>query len=686
MQPTATFFMACSRWMLVLALSLTAAVAVATPVSTSEEMATQKELLQARLEAVKELQQKDSAFLRERLDAQDKSIAALDRRMESQLTQTGQAVDRFGIIAGVLGTIVTILLFGFGLLGYISVKRRTKTEAEKAAKHWFEAHSAELEREIERLRVSADQGCETIGTHVQTVSDTAEKAREVIDRRQKDFDYQATDANSRVPKFNAEELAVLIKRSAELREKPEASYSFEDWNTRAHAASSSGNKEEACYLWGLAAAIPSAGAEKVAIALFNRGVTLGPLGRLKEAAEALDKVVTLVGHDPAKSLRELVARALVNKALTVAKLNLNDDAIKVCDEVVDRFGEDPAPGLRVQVARALVNKGVSLGNRNLRGDEIKVYDEVVNRYGQDPNPALREQVASALVNKGVAQGKLDPKDDECKLFDAVVDRYGQDSTPRLREIVASALFNKGCAMERLGRSEDEIKSFDELVARYRDDPAPIARELVARALVNKGDAMGKLERYEDEIKLYDDMVACYGKDSAQGLRVVVARALYNKSVALKQLGYNEEAIQVLHEVVDRYGQETDLSYREAVAEALNGIGFAKLLQAKEAWSSDPEVARAHLETARENLERAATYTPKPSGMILGNHAYVAWLLGDAAGSETLFQSALAAKEHGGKAIYDGTLEDLTKHPIAEDAGFRALVEHLWKEHGEFSSL
>ncbi|MBU1512402.1 tetratricopeptide repeat protein [Myxococcota bacterium] len=675
MQPTATFFMACSRWMLVLALSLTAAVAVATPVTAPEDSTARQELFQARLDAVKELQQKDTAALRERLDW-------LDKRIEIELTQNGQAVDRFGVIAGILGTIVTLLLTLIGTAAYFSVKRKTKAEAEKTAKHWFETHSAELEREIERLRVSAEQGCVTIDTHVQTCVDTADEANEVIKRRQKEIDHHASEVISRVPNINAEDAAVLYQRAAELREKPEASYSYEDWNTRAHAASSSGKPEEAGYMWGLAAAIPNAGAEKVAIALFNRGVTLGPLGHLEEAVKALDEVVTRFGQDPSKFLKELVAKALVNKAVTLGKNNLHDDEIKVYDEVVNRFGEENSLGLRVQVARALVSKGVALGNLTLRNDEIKAYDEVVNRYGQDRAPALREQVAMALVNKGVAQGKLAPSEDESKLFDEVVSRYGNDPAPSLRKLVASALFNKGCALERLGRSEDENNTFDELVDRFRQDQAPITRELVAKALVNRGSSMAKLGQYADEIKLYDDVVACYGQDPEQGLRETVSRALYNKGVALRQLGQNDDAIKVFRDVVACYGQDTAPGLREAIADSLNGIGFAMLLQAKKVWTSDPNTARANLVSAQENLERAMTYMSKPSGMILGNQAYVAWLLGDAASSETLFKSALAAKEHGGKALYDGTLEDLAKHPIAEDEGFRSLVERLWEEHGK----
>jgi len=392
MKPTTTYFNGIYA-MLVLALSLTAAVAVATPVTTPEDSTAWQELFQARLEAVKELQQKDIAALRERLDG-------LDKRIESQLTQNGQAVDRFGIIAGVLGTIVTLLLTLIGAAAYFSVKRKTKAEAEKAAKHWFDAHSAELEQEIEGLCKAAAQAHESMTSEVQGVSKHAQDVHEAIEREQRNI-VSPADNNSLICETTRGNDAIVIHNQAEeLRKKPEASYSFDDWNTRAFAAYNAGDLDQAVYRWGHAAAVPGAGAANVARALFSKGVVYGKLGRGEEEIRAYGEVVELLGEKPTPSLSIQVANALINKGVALGKLGRGEEEIKVYNEVVERLGENPAPTLRERVANALYNKGVALRQLGREEEAIKAYEEVVERFGKDSAPALREQVAMAFYGIG----------------------------------------------------------------------------------------------------------------------------------------------------------------------------------------------------------------------------------------------------------------------------------------------
>jgi tetrahydromethanopterin S-methyltransferase subunit G len=74
--------------------------------------------LQAKLDANKELQQKD-------LEAIHKRIDALDKRLDDQVSRVsdiGSAVDRFGIL-------VTVLLAAAGLAGYVSVVAKSRREA-----------------------------------------------------------------------------------------------------------------------------------------------------------------------------------------------------------------------------------------------------------------------------------------------------------------------------------------------------------------------------------------------------------------------------------------------------------------------------------------------------------------------------------------------------------------------------
>ena len=66
-----------------------------------------------------------------------------------------------------------------------------------------------------------------------------------------------------------------------------------------------------------------------------------------------DEVAARYGEDPAPTLRERVAAALYNKGVTLGALGRSAEAVAVYDEVVARYGEDPAPALREVVARAV---------------------------------------------------------------------------------------------------------------------------------------------------------------------------------------------------------------------------------------------------------------------------------------------------------------------------------------------
>lgn len=81
------------------------------------ELDAQKELLQLKIDSSRELTQKDVDSLKSRIDA-------LDKRLDDQNNRVGdigQAVDRFAVITGIAGLVVTLLLALVGLIGYFSV-------------------------------------------------------------------------------------------------------------------------------------------------------------------------------------------------------------------------------------------------------------------------------------------------------------------------------------------------------------------------------------------------------------------------------------------------------------------------------------------------------------------------------------------------------------------------------------
>ena len=81
--------------------------------------------------------------------------------------------------------------------------------------------------------------------------------------------------------------------------------------------------------------------------------------------------------------------ALVNKGVTLGGLGRAEEAIAVYDQVVEGYRADDTPEVRATVAAALVNKGIVLAGLGRAEEAIAVYDPVVEGYGADDTPAVR---------------------------------------------------------------------------------------------------------------------------------------------------------------------------------------------------------------------------------------------------------------------------------------------------------
>ncbi len=442
-----------------------------------------KELQQTKWEAQKELQIKD-------IEAVRQQISAVDKRVDDQLAQLGQSVDRFGILMTVLGVGITVLLVLGGFLGFRNAKSEAKEAATDAAKNsaqeWFEKQATSLKEQIESLERKAaqahlqmDQSAQDVLAHAdvsnQTIRDALRTAQESMGK---------TDIKTS-SELN-ESTKVLAQRDQELKNTNEDSYSFDDWNTRAHAAYSAGKLDDAAHFWLKAAGVSNAGAANVARVLINRGVTQGQLNQSEAAIATYDEVLRRFSEATEPALRESVAKALVNKGNTQGQLNQSETAIGTYDEVLRRFGEATEPVLRELVAKALFKKGVAQGQLNQSEAAVTTYDEVLRRFGEASEPALREPVAMALVNKGVAQDQLNQSEAAIATYEEVLRRFGEATEPALREPVATALVNKGITQGQLNQIEAAIATYDEVLRRFGEATEPALRELVAKAMNNAG--------------------------------------------------------------------------------------------------------------------------------------------------------------------------------------------------------
>ena len=118
---------------------------------------------------------------------------------------------------------------------------------------------------------------------------------------------------------------------------------------------------------------------------------LDPVGGLLGVREVLARY----GDDPAPRLQEQSAVALFNKGVRSGELGRLEEAVAAYDQVLARCGDDPAPGLREQAAVALVNKGVVLARLGRPAEAVAAYDQVLAHYGNDLAAELRETAERA---------------------------------------------------------------------------------------------------------------------------------------------------------------------------------------------------------------------------------------------------------------------------------------------------
>jgi tetratricopeptide (TPR) repeat protein len=249
------------------------------------------------------------------------------------------------------------------------------------------------------------------------------------------------------------------------------------------------------------------------------------------------------------------------------------------------------------------------------------------RQAETATDATPMQRALYTFNRGILYGQLQRSEDELAVYEDVVRRFGTATEPAVREQVAKVLFNKGVTLGQLQRSAEALAAYDEVTARFQDAAEPAVREQVAKALNNKGVTLGQLQRSEDELAVYED-------------------------------------------VVRRFGTATDPGVQESVAGAMNGIGFQMLCQAKKARiEGDESFAQEYLLKAQEKIRMADERRPEnPS--ILGNLAYIAFLLDQRSQAYHFLSRAIAI---GGEKIRQSELRDAEIYKLPQDEEFQALV-------------
>ena len=310
------------------------AITTAKDMASQDDLNGQKELFQIKLDTAKELLQKD-------IQAKDKELVVFKERVDKYDAR----ISDIGLYLTIFGVLITLVLGILVFLGFVSVKGQVTAQA----KQWFEENSNELKKQIADLEQNARDAKNKIDTAVSDVQTHEGEAHHDIE--------QAREALIKKIPINEEDKKIIEAQATQLKGKPESSYTFEDWNTRAFGALSENKLDLAAEYWDAASTAKNAKKNERANALFNKGVALGQLGR-------------------------------------------SEDAIALYDDLIERYSSDKEPAMREKIANAMFNKGVTLGQLGRSEDAISLYDVLIERYSSDKEPAIREKITNAINGKG----------------------------------------------------------------------------------------------------------------------------------------------------------------------------------------------------------------------------------------------------------------------------------------------
>lgn len=187
-------------------------------------------------------------------------------------------------------------------------------------------------------------------------------------------------------------------------------------------------------------------------------------GDFRRGLALLDELIARFDEAPELDLRERVAVALFNKGVVLGENGDSQGEVAAYDELIARFGEATEQALREQVATALFNKGVTLGEGGDSAGAVVAYEELIERFGEAPEVLLREEVGRALFNKGNRLRAGDDSAGAIAAYDELIERFGKAPEWALREPVAKALVNKGSTLDAMGAWDAGIREVEKSVA------------------------------------------------------------------------------------------------------------------------------------------------------------------------------------------------------------------------------
>ena len=279
---------------------------------------------------------------------------------------------------------------------------------------------------------------------------------------------------------------------------PEPSYAY--WCDEAWKVMEEPDKDYSAGLIFANRAVDAASdADELSEALQARGYAHFYRGEYVESITNFQGQIDALAGISTEDTNERIAKALFEKGISLSRLDRHEEAIIVYDELIKRYGNSDAESVREWVAKALFNKGYSFKKLERFAKEIAAYDELIERFGNSDAETLREKAANALLNKGVALSKLERRDEAIAVHDDIIARYGDSNVDQLGVQVAKALFYKALDFDGL----EAIAIYDDLIKRYGTSEAEPLREEVADAFFWKACELAGLKMVKPCIATLD---------------------------------------------------------------------------------------------------------------------------------------------------------------------------------------
>ncbi len=381
---------------------LTASSAIAKS-SSDTELQIFKAQTEAKMDAAKESQQKDLEFHKQLVTSQNERIEQINHQ-----------VDWLGHLIALGSLIITLLLILVSYFTYSKAKSDAKSDAKSVAKSvakkvaadkanstskaevekWFDENLVGVNKEITDLKNKLQKTTQEVGEHADMAHQNIEESnKKVQDHANQIIAANPLSADSKSTLTETEK-QTLERASTSLKDKPEAQYTFDDWNTLAFTANAENNFVRAEQYWKKSAEVFGATDEQIAQALYNQGVILVQQEKYEDGIACYKKIMECYGDSTREGLQEHIGQTLINLGTTLYRQDKLAEAIPYFNQVQERYGDSLLPKLQLLVAMALVNKVATLYEQSKFDEASECCQQVHERYGDSTREDLK-----ALVDK-----------------------------------------------------------------------------------------------------------------------------------------------------------------------------------------------------------------------------------------------------------------------------------------------